>query len=171
MQKEESIKKSLKKRALVFFVIIFLCIPLFSSQIAKFRLSNYKTESIPYADNFLKLLIDRKYEEVYNKYAIDSGMEIGDLERQAEKIDSEFGVIKSFSYKRMSFSKDGMFGDLIGFFLYYTLEFDNEKSYTGTFSIDIDRETNKPIIGRMFNFKITGDYGEKYLEIRLISRH
>ena len=170
MQKIESIRKSLKKRILVFFVAIFLFTPLFLSQITTFKLRNYVTESIPYADNFLKLLIDRQYEEIYKKYATDSGMGIGDLKRHAEIIDSEFGVIKSFSYERMSFAQDGMFGDLLGFFLYYNLEFDNGKNYTGTFSIDVNKETNKPVIGKLLNFEISGDYGKKYVEIRLIKR-
>ena len=61
-----------------------------------------------------------------------------------------------------------MFGGIIGFILYYDLEFDNGSSYQGTFSIQIDKHKNRPISGSIFNFEVTGDYGEKYVEIRLI---
>lgn len=169
MEKEGLLKQSLKKRTLVFVLILFLCIPLLFSQIAKFRLNKYEKDSIPYTNDFLNLLIGEKYAELYEKYASDSNMDLNEFKEQIKKIDSKFGVIRSHSYSQMMFSQKSMFGGVIGFFLTHRLEFDNGKSYTATFSIDINEETNKPIIGKLFNFKISGDFGEKHVEIRLIN--
>ncbi|MFH2046858.1 MAG: hypothetical protein ABIK92_17140 [Pseudomonadota bacterium] len=169
MKEEETIKKPQKKRLIIFIVIIILSVPILSSLINQFKLNDFAKKTIPYTDNFLQLLTEMKYNELCLKYAVGSGLKTNDIKIQADKIGPEFGVIKSFSYKGMSFSQDGIFGDLTGVFLYYTLGFNNEKSYTGTFSIFLDKETKKPIIGKIFNFTISGDYGEKHIEIRLIN--
>ena len=164
----ESIKTAQRKHVLIFIGIILICIPLTYSAIINLKLSTYEKESIPFTNNFLKLLVDEKYDELHQKYAINSGMSINQFKKQIEKLYSEFGIIRSYSYKGYSSSYDGMFGGIIGFILYYDLEFDNGSSYQGTFSIQIDKHKNRPISGSIFNFEVTGDYGEKYVEIRLI---
>jgi len=164
------LKQSLKKRTLVFVVILILCIPLIFAQIARFRLNKYEKDSIPYTTDFLNLLIDDKYTELYQKYASNSGMDLNEFKEKIKRIQSDFGVLQSHSYSQMMFSQKNMFGGIIGFFLTHSMDFKNGKSYTATFSIDINEETNKPIIGNLFNFKISGDFGEKHLEIRLINR-
>jgi hypothetical protein len=168
MKNRDSNGKPLNKSVIVFMAIIILSIPLLLTQINQYKLNNYAKESVPSTDNFLQLLIDKRYEDLTKKYAVGSRLKANDIKIQVEKIDPEFGVIKSFTYKGMSFSQDGIFGDLTGFFLYYNLGFNNEKSYTGTFSILLDKTTKKPIIGKIFNFEISGDYGKKHIEIRFI---
>ena len=72
----ESIKTAQRKHVLIFIGIILICIPLTYSAIINLKLGTYEKKSIPFTNNFLKLLVDEKYDELHQKYAINSGIRV-----------------------------------------------------------------------------------------------
>jgi len=123
--------------------------------------SEWRKESKLYTDNFLQLLKDDDYEELYRKYAADSDISVDVFKKELEKLNNVFGRIKSYNYRGASTSYEGGNRILTSFFIIYRMTLDNGKSYQGNFDIEIDKKTNKPKTGRIESFSVTGNLKEK----------
>lgn len=177
-------KNSLKKRPLLTFLITIILLYTFGNLIFDtIKLSMLGKESKPYTDDFLELLKNENYEELYRKYAIESGINLNDFKKEIEKLHNIFGRIKSYKYAGVSASFGGMPGTYICFYIYYKIKFDSGKSEHDTFgrtflgyynppstsfSIEIDKEKNRPIRGRMLMFNVSGGFGKKGFSLVLI---
>jgi hypothetical protein len=163
------LKSTIKYILIFFFSILAAALLFYAFQDFIFPASKWRKELRPYADNFLELLKNNNYDELYSKYAFDSDMNRDIFEKEFEKLHNVFGRIKSYSYKGASTSHGGKNRVLTSFYIYYWIEFDSGKSYHGSFGFDIDRKTNRPKAGRIKTFRVIGNLEEKEIfYIRLI---
>jgi hypothetical protein len=158
------------KRSSIFFIAIacVLCFPLAYTTICDLKLRVYEEELTPYTDNFLLLMVNNDYVQLYKNYANDSRMTLDDFKQQVKKMHSTFGRIKAYRYRGFSSSYAGIFGKLLGFVMYYDLDFDDKKARQGNFSIEIDKDTHMPRIGKILTFNISSDFGKRLFYLRLI---
>ena len=125
------------------------------------------SESRPDTDNFLMLLSKNKKNRLYDKYALESRMGIDAFSKKIDMFHQVFGKIKSYKYdgNNATYKKNSRF--LTGIYIYYIIFFEDEKKCQATFSIEIDRITNKPVPGRIETFEILGRNVDEYFFIRL----
>jgi len=162
-------KVAFNKKRIIFLIAIIcvLCFPLTYSTISGLRLRGYEKKTLPYTDRALRLLMNNEYDQLYKHYASDSGMTLHDFKQQVENLHAAFGRIHAYRYKGFSSSHSGMFGRLIGFYMTYDIDFDNKETNQGNFSIEIDKDTHMPRIGRILTFNISSDFGKKIFYLRL----
>ena len=142
----------------VFFSVYFL--------LENLKLYSYRKESKPYTDNFLNLLINKEYDKIYKTYFINNSGNFKDFKQKMDNLSNDFGNVVSYEYRRVTASKDGIFGNLLGVTISYNINFNDGKNYLGYFSIEIDKKTNRPKAGKILDFNISGDNGKKYFTIR-----
>ena len=162
-------KSTIKHILIFFFSILAAALLFYVFQDFIFPASKWRKELRPYTDNFLEFLKNNNYDKLYSKYAFDSDMNRDSFEKEFEKLHNIFGRIESYSYKGTSTSHGGKNRVLTSFYIYYRIEFDSGKSYHGDFNIEIDRKINRPKIGKISAFGVTGNLEEKEIfYIRLI---
>ena len=166
------LKVALNKKRIIFVIVIIcvLCFPLTYSTISGLRLKGYEKKTLPHTDKALRFLMNNEYDQLYQHYASDSGMNLYDFKQQVEKLHTVFGRIHAYRYKGFSSSDSGIFGRLLGFYMTYDIEFDSKKTHQGNFSIEIDKDTHMPKIGRILTFNISSDFGKKIFYLRLVRK-
>lgn len=157
------------------FILLIAIIFIYSFETVVFhnmKTKKWSKESKLFTDNFLELLMDKKYDELFKKYTAYRGNNIDDFRKEFDSLYHRFGNIKSYEYTGPSSSFAGQFGPVTSFYLNYHITFDSGKSYQGDFNIEIDRRINRPKIGKISAFGVTGNLEEKEIfYIRLIKEH
>lgn len=137
--------------------IIILIIGYFIYSI--FESKQWSKESKPYTDNFMELLKDDNWEELYTKYAQYSGVELIEFKTNLSKLYNNFGKIVAYEYVQDAKAYSGK--TLTSFYIIYRLKVDSGRSFQGNINIEIDKNTNLPKPGRIKEFYIDGGSGEK----------
>jgi len=154
------IKKLILKRKLLLFLIIIVGLLFLPVVFDSLKLNEWAEGSRPFTDNFLYLLKQKEYDELFQKYFSDSGMPLGEMSRQFVKLHEMFGQITFYEYVSSSSTSFGQFGPLTGYSMYYQIKFDSGKTCQGNFGIEIDQNTNEPVAGKLISFTVLGNLSE-----------
>lgn len=148
------IKESTKKITIkVGGVAIFILIALISLNI---YLSNSKyqiwiRESKPFAENFIKLLMDNKIELLYQNYVNKKTTTYDEFKNKLNIFYKQIGNITSYKYtKGYPTYKNS---SLDGLYLSYMISTD-DKQYQSFFTILLDEHSHLPITGKFKDFAI-----------------
>lgn len=150
------LSKRFEKKYLIIFLII-LIIGYFIYSVIESK--QWGKESKPYTENFLKLLKNDNYGELYTKYAKNSGMELAEFKSVLSRLHDNFGRIVTYECVQDAKAYSGK--TLTSFYIVYRIKFDSGGSFQGNFNIEIDKNSNFPSPGKIKEFHIVGGSGKK----------